>query len=275
MLNRCRTLAAASLVALATAPSQALVIDNFEEGTVLPVIDTGLNDFLNTIPIIPVTNPVGAQTEVSGLSTANVAGGVRIVGAVATTDLLDLPVDPSDITGPLPIALPTAVPGTASASLLLPLPGLPDDGLTMTALGGAAFRLIYDGLPGGNTGSGINGNLNLNLSFFDHIELTALAVVTGVPTEIPQIRLTLSDSVRTRSGLFVNVAEGVNILPMNINAFNLIDKTDIQQILIDIRGITTTSTFQLMHIEAVPEPSTALLVAVGLVGLAARRRSAR
>lgn len=272
MPNRCLIVISASVIAFGAGPAIALVIDNFEEGAAL-VADSGLNDLIP--PIVPVPTVVGTTAEQIGLSTANVAGGVRLVAAVATDPLAtlpDLPVDPTDVTG-LILPIPPTLTATATAVLAAPLPGLPDDGMQFATLGGGAFRLIYDGNPGGAVGSGRSGNLNLDLSGFNAVELTALGVTGAALGAPPEIRLSLYDDVRVQSSAFVDVAEGVNLIALS--AFPLIDLSNIKQILVDIRGITTTSTMQLTNIQAVPEPGPGLLVALGLSALAARRRSTR
>ena len=142
-MARCpaRTILAAALLTFQAAPSTALIIDNFEEGP-FTVIDQNLNDLLG--------NTFAAVGEQSGLSSANVVGGVRLVMTTALEatlipDLADIP-DPLAL---LPIPAP-AIPVTATALLASPLPVV-DDGAQFNALGGGFFRLIYDGIAGGNT----------------------------------------------------------------------------------------------------------------------------
>ena len=270
MSTRCLRVICASLISFAAGPATALVIDNFEEGSAL-VADSGLNDLIP--PLVPIPMVVGTQAEQAGLATANVAGGVRLVSAFATDPAADLPDAPIDLLNQsnlLPIVLPSVIAATATAALPLPLPGPPDDGMQFASLGGGTYRLIYDGVPGG-TGQGANGDLNLNLSAFGSVAFTALGVTGAALGAPPQIRLSMFDTVRVQSSPFIDVIEGSNGIALS--AFPLLNLGNIQTILVDIRGISTESTFQLTNIEAVPvpEPSSGMMFALGLAALAARR----
>jgi hypothetical protein len=271
MSSRWPSVLSASLIFVAAAPAMALIIDNFEEGQAI-VADSGLNDLI----LVPVPMVVTTQAEQLGLSTANVIGGTRIVAAIATDPAADLPDAPIDLvnqTNLLPIVVPSVLAATATAALPLPLAGPPDDGMLFSALGGGAFRLIYDGVPGGNTGQGVGGDLDLDLSPFDSVEFTALGVTGAAAGTPPEIRLSLFDTVRVQSSPFTPVAEGSNLFALS--AFPLLNLSNIQTILIDIRGISSTSSFQLTQVQAVPEPGTALLIAFGIAALAARARGLR
>jgi hypothetical protein len=262
--NRCLALTGA-LVASLAAPAPALIIDDFEEGAIT-VLDSDLNDLLGDV--------VGASQQQSGLTTTSTAGGVRLVSAIATQPGVD--VDLGMILGDLGVPLPVAPPdlgGTAlaqSGPLLLPAV---DDGMQLTALGGAAFRIIYDGTADG-AASGSAGLLDLDLSGFTYLALHAFGVTGGLSEDVPaaEVRLRLSDSILSKAGTFIPISEGVNLLPLD--EFGFVDLADIQQILLDIRGIATESQLQVTLLEAVPEPGTGLLVAMGLLGLALRRRRA-
>src|SRR5262249_52619590 len=148
-----RTPIAVSVLALAAAlaqPAASLTIDNFEEG-----------DFTDTDQSTP-----GATTsyEQSGLTGTNVVGGVRQVDVLATGT----------------VALGTAVLTTSAAddSVAMSVVGAPDPALTMT--------FIYDGVANAPSpvNDGVNGALNLDLSVFSSIDLTATAANVAANVQV-------------------------------------------------------------------------------------------
>jgi len=222
----------ASLLAVVLAsPAVAVTIDNFEEGAI-----TLLDD----------STTLGATfEEQSGLDTANVAGGVRLVTATASGTL--------------------EVPGTASATLA-PLP-LVDDSVLLTASLSGVFSFFYDGIADGvpqTTDGGLGLVLDGNRFRVD------LPAVTGTDAEL---RVTLWDSDSISNSLFHDAVTGsVDIL---FSEFSGIDFSDIQTIRLSVVEVLNGASLTITNFATIPEPGTGLLLATGLLGLAARRRVSR
>ncbi|TMA36313.1 MAG: PEP-CTERM sorting domain-containing protein [Deltaproteobacteria bacterium] len=226
---------AALLFAVLLAPSaRGLTIDNFEEG-----------DFLVTDPGSPAA---ATSAEQSGLLTSNVLGGVRLVRA-------------------------TAGGGTAAnvATAALTTTGL-DDSVLLSHVGvntDSTFVFIYDGVAGG-TANNSAGTLNLDLSAALSIDITATAPVGGA-----HARVILWTSTTSQGTAFDPLVNGVTSFPLS--TFGLLNLADIRQIQVTISDVSAANAVAVTHIEAVggvvvPEPSTGLLVGLGLFGLAVGRR---
>jgi hypothetical protein len=229
-------LALAVLFAAAVAqPATSLTIDSFEVG------NFSFTDDATTVN--------ATFNEQSGLAGTDVIGGVRLVRILASA-------------APL---------GTATAAgVLNTLPAV-DDGAALSVVavpsGSALFEFIYDGIADGNANS-TSGALNLNLSAFSSIDVALTApVVTGIVT------VTLSASgPNAIDSETLAIANGVISFPLTNFAVNL---ASIKEIKVLIGGIDPGEAPIITAIAAVPEPGPGLLVAVGLVGLALRRRRAR
>ncbi len=223
-----------SLTAISLAlPAASLTIDNFEEG-----------DF----NVVDQSTTFGATfAEVSGLQTANVIGGVRLVRAQVA-------------------GVPS---GVATATTVLITTPAPDDSASMAYLGNGgsgAFSYIYDGNPNG-VDDGIAGALGLDLSAFSDLQIDAVTAQAGVLVQVQ-----LSSSTQQQSSSQVVLANGATLIPLG--AFNLLDLSDISAIRVNLLGVDTTDVSLIGNIAAVPvpEPGTALLLAAGLAGLAVRSR---
>jgi hypothetical protein len=209
--------------------ASSLTIDNFEEGT---ITDSDLSTAAGT-----------TLQENAGLNTANVVGGVRLTSVEATSGGVGV---------------------TTGAAALVPTPA--DDSVALTTvgtLGTSDFQFIYDGIANGsNNGSG--GALNLNLTGFNSIDVTASA---SSVTATLQLTLYTSTIFQTSSKPLAN---GVTSFVLG----GAINFADIQAIRLAILGIDVGEAPTITDISAVavPEPAAGLLVAAGLVGLGLRRR---
>jgi PEP-CTERM motif-containing protein len=207
----------------------------------LPIDNFEEGDFLVADTGIPLAATAGEQ---SGLVTSNVAGGVRLVRA-------------------------TAQGLTAAGSATLVTTGGDDSViLATTSVGGTTdYQFIYDGIAGGNANSGIAGALALDLSAFSVIEVNASVLLAG-----PVIRLSLWTSTSTASTAFKPLVNGVNSFSLTTGGFGALNLADIQAIQVSLQDISPASAVGITNIQAIPEPTTALLLSLGLVGIGAVRR---
>jgi PEP-CTERM motif-containing protein len=190
--------------------------------------------------------PLGVATlgEQSGLSSSNTAGGVRLVRSLAE--------------------------GTGSATAALTTTG-GDDSAALSTTTEGNYSFIYDGIAGGNTNSGSAGTLNLDLS-------TSNSIVVSISTPIPTaavMRMTLWDATSSRSTAFRPVVNGDNSMDLT-GGILLLDLTSIKAIQIALQQIDPATGLTISNISAeataVPEPTTALLLSLGIVGFAVARR---
>jgi hypothetical protein len=180
--------------------------------------------------------------EQSGLSPSNVVGGVRLVRSQGEGS-----------------------PGSATAALTT-TGG--DDGVSLSATIEGNFALIYDGVAGG-TSNGTAGTLNLDLSTSSAIEVS---ISTPIPTGA-DMRLTMWDATGSRTTAFRPVVNGVNTIALT-GGLLLLDLTDIKAIQIALQEVGPATGLTIYDISAVPvpEPTTAVLLSLGLAGIAVARR---
>jgi PEP-CTERM motif len=191
--------------------------------------------------VVDLAPPVGTPTlaNQSGLSGTNTVGGVRLVRSTADAA------------------------GSATAALVT-TGG--DDGALLSSVGDGSFAFIYDGVAN-NLSEGSAGVLNLDLSTYNAIQVD---ISTALPTGV-DMRLTLWDGVTTRSTAFRPVTNGANLIDLDggLLALNL---GDIRAIQISLQDVTTTMPATILGIAIVPEPTTALLLSLGLAGIAIARK---
>jgi len=225
---------AALLFAAMVAPSAS--------GLTLTIDNFEEGDFLVTDLGIPLGVTTGEQT---GLLTSNVVGGTRLVRATT-----------NGVVG-------------ASGTATLVTTGLDDSALLATVGVGANtdFQFAYDAIAGGNVNSGSSGALNIDLSGANAIEVTTNVLLAG-----PTIRLSIWTSTSVANTAFKPLVNGVNSFDLTTGGFGALNLADVRAIQVALNDVSPAAAVGVTLIQAVPEPTTGLLLSLGLVGIAAARR---
>jgi PEP-CTERM motif-containing protein len=209
-----------------TAP--ALVIDDFEAG-----------DFNITDDVITGAPTTGEQ---SGLPTADVVGGVRLVTVSAGGTL-----------GQTQAQLTTTAADDSAVFSVLTLNGT------------SSVTFVWDGIADGVNNQRF-GALALDLSGFSAIQVDMLGTAAAAT-----LQLSLWSSDVLEVGTAVPLVTGANVLPLGAD-FTVVDLSAIQSMRLVVAGLALLDAPTFGNIAAVPEPGTALLLAAGLIAVAARRR---
>jgi len=194
------------------------------------------------ISVFDDTNSAGATTqENGGLDPASAIGGVRFVTATAESAL--------------------ATYGTAQVTST-------GGSATVTALQQGTYSFFYDGVADGAANT-TDGDLFLDLTGRDRFALTF--VNTTAPEA--EFRVTLWDGDSGSNAVYRSATTGVN--EVLFTEFSGIDFGDVRTIRVQIAEVLNAGSLVVTDFSAVPEPGTAVLLGLGLLGLATRARSRR
>jgi len=176
----------------------------------------------------------------------------------------------SDVIGGVRLVRSNATNGGTTTNALTTTGG-PDSAVAGFTDGAAPFgqgdiAYIYDGIAD-SSANGQGGVLNVNLSSYLTIDVESY----GTPATM-SIQLTLWDAATSQSSALTPNVNGIT--SFLLSSFGLVDLTDINTIRVAVFAIDPGESIQVAHISAeVPEPTTGLLLAIGLLGLGARRTS--
>jgi len=159
-----------------------------------------------------------------------------------------------------------------------PAPGGP--GTTLAVAGGLALAtagsgssgghgFVYDGLANSAT-DGSGGALGADLSALDRfvVEVVAVVKVDG------QVDVTVALNDSDSFSVAPVVATSVGLLEIPFASFSGIDFSDIRSITLTTNGtVGANESLSIGSFIAVPEPTTALLLLAGLLGIALRQRA--